>query len=423
MKQFVVECDSSAYMQVVIDFRPFNESIKKVNDAFKAGDPVVSNLRGACCIFTVSGVLLLAWISYELTRLFYLCFSDNAMPRAMATLAAILAGYVAYEFFGLYDVAADTVLHTYLWNKYHSHHSVTRYAPIELQRLMHYRALDDYLPQGITKELPPEKKENFLTTLFPGFGQTAKETERKKDLMKSNLEKEDKEIKDISTYSAEKYRYDLITDYRRTHSVFSRGDTVFVVEDVGKEKKEYAATIDYERKDGTFKVIYKANAQNLPSDLQPAKKLFPQDKKLSERVERRKKVAQWFDSGNAGWKAATLELWYNLFSHEDRFLKKNGYIKEGDDLPLLDDEQRSASMTIREAHKKAMQLHRCRGFTFKGEESGDPSQKPEIFFSSFTEVYIDEPDPVTKKKTGSVDKLFEARGRTADRKAEGGEIS
>jgi hypothetical protein len=206
-------------MRVAIDFEPFFKSAQLVKDVFDAGEKRTNEYRGKCRLYTMVCVLVMSTISFLLSYVWFSLLDVTSSPRILASIQGILGGYIAYEFFAVHDVAADTVLHTYLWNKHWAHGTVQRYAPKMLRTKLHYKPIEKELVKKGLFDLEgidsASKAFNSIvpdmSSFFPGFIKSDKEEKYATDF---ENEKADVELdlvrRELPLYLNYTFTYDLI---------------------------------------------------------------------------------------------------------------------------------------------------------------------------------------------------------------------
>jgi len=225
--QFVEKCDCSAYMRVAIDFQPFFKSAELVNDVFAAGEKRTNDYRGKCRLYTMIGVLVMSAISFLLSYVVFFSLDVASSPRILASIQGILGGYIAYEFFAVHDVAADTVLHTYLWNKHWAHGTVQRYAPKMLRTKLRYSPIGKetinkakYDLEGLGGPAASKAWNSMVSgasSFFPGFEKSGKEKDYQEHFESEMLLVEaDLVRRELPAYlQVENCTYDLFTNKGR----------------------------------------------------------------------------------------------------------------------------------------------------------------------------------------------------------------
>lgn len=140
----------NAYIDVCISSSSFCTAAKNSFGFMVTEGGKVLSLTGACYIFTIAGTLGISTVTGLLT---YFLVTTNGLwtdnksehyvenPHFVAAVAAILAGYVASCFMIVFDHTSDALLYTFIWNKFHGHNTVQKYASEALAGLTEYKPL------------------------------------------------------------------------------------------------------------------------------------------------------------------------------------------------------------------------------------------------------------------------------------------
>mmetsp|Transcript_56270 Transcript_56270/g.164456 ORF Transcript_56270/g.164456 Transcript_56270/m.164456 type:complete len:658 (-) Transcript_56270:499-2472(-) len=149
-QKYVEFISKNAYIDVCISSTSFCTAAKNSFGFVVSEGGKVLTLTGACYIFTIAGTLGIAFLTGLLT---YLLVTTNGTwtssdsphyvenPHFVAAVAAALAGYTAMCFMIVFDHTSDALLYTYVWNKFHGHNTVQKYASDSLVGLTEYKPL------------------------------------------------------------------------------------------------------------------------------------------------------------------------------------------------------------------------------------------------------------------------------------------
>jgi len=170
----------NAYIDVCISSTSFCTAAKNSFGFVVSEGGKVLTLTGACYMFILAGTLGIAFLTGMLT---YLLVATNGVwtssdsphyvenPHFVAAVAAALAGYIAMCFMIVFDHTSDALLYTYVWNKFHGHNTVQKYASDALANLTEYKPLAKQTGRP-AKAAATGERHSFFTNPFQRPAQT-----------------------------------------------------------------------------------------------------------------------------------------------------------------------------------------------------------------------------------------------------------
>jgi hypothetical protein len=155
MKKCVELINKNAYIDVAISSSNFCQAAQHVMSFLVGNAPEIAILNGACFIFSMTGIGVIAGSTSYTT--YMLCttqerWTDPASdhhvesPRVVAAVVFVGSSFIAHAFMNIFDHTADTLLYTYVWNKVHANNTVPKYAPQALMDLCEFKAMEK--PKG-----------------------------------------------------------------------------------------------------------------------------------------------------------------------------------------------------------------------------------------------------------------------------------